>query len=63
MGVVEKDLIRMAGVERAVCDTLYSFPKLGLENVDGVVRSKVVKIAKIYDNKTLLKRGKKLVEK
>ncbi len=62
-GVIEKDLVRIAGIERAVCDTLYSFPKLELENVNGVVKSGVVKIASIYDNKALLKRVKKLAEK
>lgn len=63
MGIGKKEVFRMASIERAVCDSLYFFPKLGLEYVEGVNKEKIMKMAKIYSNQELIKRVKKLMEK
>ncbi|MEA3355078.1 MAG: hypothetical protein U9Q63_01165, partial [Patescibacteria group bacterium] len=63
MGIIQKNLARVAGIERSICDALYFFPKLGLENINNVSKSRIMKIANIYNNKLLLKRIKKLMDK
>lgn len=62
-GIVKKGFIRIASVERAVCDSLYFSPQLGLEHVERIEKDKIWRVAKIYNNQALMKRVAKLLEK
>jgi len=62
IGIIKKGLARIAGVERSICDSLYFFPKLGLEHVERVKKDKIMKVVEIYNNQELKKRVKKLME-
>lgn len=56
VGILSKEGYRIAGTERALCDTLYLFPNVSVDNVDGVDIKKAKEIAKNYNNKSLIKR-------
>ena len=56
IGILSKKGYRIAGAERALCDTFYLFPNVSIDNIEGVDIKKVKEISKIYNNKSLIKR-------
>ena len=60
-GIVQKGAIRMASLERSICDSLYFFPALGLEHIEGVSKDKLLQAAQVYKNQELVKRIEKLM--
>jgi predicted transcriptional regulator of viral defense system len=60
--IISKNGYRIASKERAVCDTLYLIPNVGIDNIEALGRKKVEEISKIYGNKSLDKRLKLLFQ-
>jgi predicted transcriptional regulator of viral defense system len=60
--IISKNGYRIASKERAVCDTLYLIPNVGIDNIESLDKKKVEKISKIYGNKSLNKRLKLLFQ-
>jgi predicted transcriptional regulator of viral defense system len=58
IGVISKDGYRIANKERAFCDTLYLIPEATIDNVESLDLNRVEKISSIYNNKSLTKRIK-----
>ncbi len=56
VGILSKEGYRIAGKERALCDTLYLFPNVSVDNIGEVNVKRVKEISKIYNNKSLIKR-------
>jgi predicted transcriptional regulator of viral defense system len=61
-GIEKRNFIRIAGVERTICDSLYFFPNLGLEYMEGAQKERLLEMARIYGNRQLTKRIAKLAE-
>jgi predicted transcriptional regulator of viral defense system len=61
-GIPSEKGYRIAGIERALCDTLYLFPSMSIDNIDAVDIKKVREISKIYNNKSLIKRLNSLLK-
>lgn len=61
-GIEKKNFIRIADVERTICDSLYFFPNLGLEYAENAQKDRLLETAQIYDNRQLTKRIKRLME-
>jgi len=55
----------IASPERAICDTLYIFPKYSFDNIEIIEKDKLIHVSKIYKNKRLEKEVKNicLIEK
>lgn len=51
---------RVAGVERAITDTLYLYPKTGLESLGMAKKELLYRVARIYDKKVMKKNIEKL---
>lgn len=62
MGIEKKGVIFVAGPERAVCDSLYFEPSLGIDSLDELDGDKLKKISKIYDNERLERQVKKMIK-
>lgn len=61
LGMIRKGAIRMASLERSICDSLYFFPTFGLEHVEGASKDKLLQAAQVYKNQELVKRIEKLM--
>lgn len=59
-GLEKSGQVRLAGLERAILDTLYFYPEVNLDNLSKVKWGSLIKIARIYNNKALLKRVKEM---
>ncbi len=55
-GIIQNDHYSMASVERAFLDTVYLFPHFYFDNLKQIDWEKCLEIAKIYNNKQLIKR-------
>lgn len=55
-GVLKQNNYTLASPERALCDSLYYYPSLGIDNTDMLSASQLIEIARIYENKSLLDR-------
>jgi len=55
-GVVSKDNYSIATPERAFLDMIYLFPNYYFDNLGSINWEKCDELAKIYDNKELMKR-------
>jgi predicted transcriptional regulator of viral defense system len=55
-GIIHKDNYSIATVERAFLDTIYLFPDFYFDNLKQIDWEKCLEIAKIYNNKQLIKR-------
>jgi predicted transcriptional regulator of viral defense system len=55
LGIEQHDGYNMASIERAICDTLYTFPAASFDNLRAVDPIKLVAIAKIYNKPKLYK--------
>jgi predicted transcriptional regulator of viral defense system len=60
--IISPNGYRIASKERAVCDTLYLIPNVGIDNVEMLDKKKVEETSKIYGNKSLDKRLKLLFQ-
>lgn len=60
IGIEITNNIRVASVERAVCDTIYLSKNFYFDNLSGINKAKLVEIAKIY-NKRVIREIKKYV--
>jgi predicted transcriptional regulator of viral defense system len=60
--IISQNGYRIASKERAVCDTLYLIPNVGIDNVEMLDKKKVEETSKIYGNKSLDKRLKLLFQ-
>jgi predicted transcriptional regulator of viral defense system len=61
-GVEKRGFIRMAGIERTICDSLYFFPNLGLEYAESARKERLLELVQIYGNRRLIQRIEKLAE-
>ena len=61
-GLQREDNYLLASPERAICDTLYLEPSYTFDNLQGINSELLTEIAKIYKNKALVKRIKKIAE-
>ena len=61
MGIEKLDGYWMATLERAICDTSYLVPSFVFEHLDNVNPQKLDQLSKLYGNKALQNRIKKLV--
>jgi predicted transcriptional regulator of viral defense system len=61
-GIISKNGYRIASKERAVCDTLYLIPNVGIDNTESLDKKKVEEISRIYENKSLDKRLKLVLQ-
>lgn len=55
-GIINEDNISIATPERAFLDMIYLFPKYYFDNLEPINWQKCFKLAKIYNNKKLIKR-------
>ncbi|MFH2085342.1 MAG: hypothetical protein ABII21_00915 [bacterium] len=62
LGIEEVEQSRIAGVERAITDTLYLYPGVGLEGTGKARKELLYKIARIYDKKVVIRKVKQLWE-
>ena len=62
-GVVSKDNYSIATPERALLDMIYLFPNYYFDNLESINWEKCDELAKIYDNKELMKRLNKYRKK
>jgi predicted transcriptional regulator of viral defense system len=60
--IISKNGYRIASKERAVCDTLYLIPNVGIDDIEALNKKEVEEISKIYRNKSLDKRLKLLFQ-
>ena len=58
-GIVQKENYAIATKERAFLDALYLYKNYHFDNLDILDKNKILKLAKIYQNKQLIKRIKK----
>jgi predicted transcriptional regulator of viral defense system len=61
-GIISKNGYRIASKERALCDTLYLIPNVGIDNTESLDKKKVEEISRIYENKSLDKRLKLVLQ-
>ena len=62
-GLVKQDRWTLAGPERAICDTLYFFPKATFDNLLALNLNALRDVAKIYNNQSLENRIQQLIKK
>jgi predicted transcriptional regulator of viral defense system len=62
LGVVNQGSYFIASTERAICDYFYEVGFQQLDDLDGVDKTKLLKISKIYKNKRLEKDINKLIK-
>ncbi|MCL4384108.1 hypothetical protein M1116_01515 [Patescibacteria group bacterium] len=62
MGLVNNGRYIIADKERTITDCLYVFPGFAFDNLHGVDKEKLVKLAEIYNNKRLTKEVTKLLD-
>lgn len=55
-GVLKHNNYTLASPERTLCDSLYYYPSLSIDNTNMLNASKLIEIARIYENKSLLNR-------
>lgn len=60
LGIIEENGVRLASLERSICDTLYLYPETTFDNLRNVDFTKLLEIAQIYNNQQLLKTVYKL---
>lgn len=60
IGIVTENSVRIASIERAVCDTVYLAKNFYFDNFDSVDKKKLLEISKIY-NKRVIAEIKKYV--
>jgi len=61
MGIAQKENYFIATRERAFLDALYLYKNYYFDNLDVLDEKKVFEILKIYQNKTLEQRARKLI--
>lgn len=61
LGIEDKNTYKIAGPERAMCDSLYLVPGLAFDNLRGVNVDLLSTIAQIYDNARLEKEVAKII--
>lgn len=54
LGIEEKETYKIAGPERAICDSLYLVPRLSFDSLGSVDLGKLHEVARIYHNKRLV---------
>jgi predicted transcriptional regulator of viral defense system len=62
LGIVSKKNFVIAGLERAVTDSLYLAPTLSFDELSKVSKQKLHEVSKIYNNKSLEKRVDLLIK-
>lgn len=62
LGLINNGRYIMADRERTITDCLYVFPNFAFDNLRGVDKEKLVNLSKIYNNKYLESRVKKLIK-
>lgn len=62
LGLTNNGRYIMADKERTITDCLYVFPNFAFDNLRGVNKEKLLTVVKIYNNKSLEKRVKKLIK-
>jgi predicted transcriptional regulator of viral defense system len=55
VGIIYEGQYNLASPERAICDSLYLSPGIGFDNLNKIDVTLLFKIAKIYNNQTLIK--------
>jgi predicted transcriptional regulator of viral defense system len=58
-GIINQNGYNIASPERAICDSLYLSPGIGFDNLNTLDTIELFKIAKIYNNKSLIKNLRK----
>ncbi len=62
LGFIDNGKYIIADKERTITDCLYVFPHIAFDNLRGIDKEKLLVLSKIYNNKSLEKRVKELIE-
>lgn len=62
MGINKENNYAIADPERAVCDTLYFYPKSAFDELSIISKDKLLETARIYNNKSLVLTVNKLIK-
>jgi len=63
LGLIDKKTYILACKERAICDSLYIWPRMNMDHLEAVDEEKLYQIALIYKNKRLLNDIQRLIKK
>lgn len=62
MGIIKENNYMIASPERAVCDTLYFYPKSAFDELSMLSKDKLLETVMIYNNKSLVLKVKKMIK-
>jgi predicted transcriptional regulator of viral defense system len=62
LGIIKKNGYMIASLERAICDTLYFYPKASFDHIESLDKELILEIAALYETKSLLNKINKLIK-
>lgn len=61
-GLIQEDNYLICSPERAICESLYFYPRIGFDNLNTITKDKLIDIGELFNNQRLKKRIIKLIK-